>query len=70
MKLLIDNTLSPHIASTRHESGCAAIRVRESDLRAVLDDLVFAETERSERVVVSADTDIGALLALRESAIP
>ena len=70
MKLLIDNALSPKIALALREGGYDAIHVRDIDLQAVPDELVFAEAERSERVIVSADTDFGALLALRESTSP
>jgi predicted nuclease of predicted toxin-antitoxin system len=52
------------------ESGYDAIHVRDISLHAVQHELVFAEAERSERVIVSADTTFGALLALRESANP
>jgi predicted nuclease of predicted toxin-antitoxin system len=70
MKLLIDNALSPQMALTLRENGYDAIHVRDIDLHAVPDELVFAEAERSERVILSADTDFGALLALRESTSP
>lgn len=70
MRLLIDNALSPQIALTLRESGYDAIHVRDIDLHAVPDDLVFVAAERSKRVIVSADTDFGALLALRKSASP
>lgn len=70
MKRLIDNALSPQIALALRENGYDAIHVRDIDLHAVPDELVFAEAERSERVIVSADTDFGALLALRESTSP
>ena len=70
MKLLIDNALSPQIALALRESGYDALHVRDIDLQAVPDELVFAAAERSERVIVSADTDFGALLALRRSASP
>jgi hypothetical protein len=70
MKRLIDNALSPQIAWAVRESGYDAIHVRDIDLHTVPDELVFAEAERSERVIASADTDFGALLALRKSASP
>ena len=70
MKLLIDNALSPQIAVDLRESDYDVIHVRDIDLHAAPDELVFAEAESSERVIVSADTDFGALLALRESASP
>ena len=70
MKLLIDNALSPQIASALRESGYDAIHLRDINLQAAPDEEVFAEAERDERVIVSADTDFGALLALRGSVSP
>jgi len=70
MRLLIDNALSPQIASLLREKGYDAIHVRDIDLQAAPDEDVFAEAERDDRVIVSADTDFGALLALRESVSP
>ena len=70
MKLLIDNALSPQIASALRENGYDAIHVRDINLHAAPDEEVFAEAERDERVIVSADTDFGALLALRGSVSP
>jgi hypothetical protein len=57
MKLLIDNALSPQIASALRESGYDAIHVRDTNLQAAPDEGVFAEAERDDRVIVSADTD-------------
>ena len=70
MKLLIDNALSPQIASLLRENGYDVIHVRDINLQAAPDAEVFAEAERDERVIVSADTDFGALLALRGSVNP
>ena len=70
MKVLIDNALSPQIASALRESGYDVVHVRDINLQAASDEEVFAEAERDERVIVSADTDFGALLALRGSVSP
>ena len=61
---------SPQIASLLRENGYDAIHVRDLNLQATADEEVFAEAERDDRVIVSADTDFGALLALRESVSP
>jgi len=45
MKLLIDNALSPQMALTLRENGYDAIHVRDIDLHAVPDELVFAEAD-------------------------
>jgi predicted nuclease of predicted toxin-antitoxin system len=67
MRLLIDNALSPQIALALRENGYDAIHVRDISLHAVPDELVFAEAERDDRVIVSLNTDFTALLVLRES---
>ena len=70
MRLLIDNALSPQLAAQLREAGYDAVHLRDLASPSVPDAVVFDLAVREERVVVSADTDFGTLLALREAPGP
>lgn len=70
MKSLIDNALSPLVAQGLGAAGHDALHVRERGLRDAGDEEIFALAATEGRVVVSADTDFGALLALGQQAHP
>ena len=70
MRFLIDNALSPRVAELLREAGHEAGHVRDHGMQAAADDEIFDWAGREERVIVSADTDFGTLLALRDSDKP
>ncbi len=70
MRFLIDNALSPVVAEGLRQSGHDATHVRDHGLAAAEDALIFEYAFREHRVIVSADTDFGTLLALREARLP
>lgn len=70
MRFLIDNALSPLLAGRLRDAGHDAVHVRDYNMQAAADEEILVRAQQEERIVVSADTDFGTLLATRSETAP
>jgi len=70
MRFLIDNALSPSIAEDLNKNGYDAIHLRDVGMATAADRIIMNYALQHDRIIVSADTDFGTLLTLRQHSKP
>lgn len=70
MKLLLDANLSPEVGRRLKEEGHDAIHVADIGLLTATDPEILRAAAKEERILLTADSDFGALLALGSLASP
>jgi predicted nuclease of predicted toxin-antitoxin system len=70
VKLLLDANLSPEVGRRLKEAGHDAIHVADIGLLTAADPAILQAAAQEERVLLTADSDFGALLALGSLASP
>ena len=70
MRFLVDNALSPILATLLERADHDAVHVRAIGLHRADDVVIFDRAAAEDRIVVSADTDFGTLLATRSARKP
>jgi predicted nuclease of predicted toxin-antitoxin system len=70
VKFLVDNNLSPLLAESLRAAGHDAVHLRDINMRDAPDPVVLEYARSTECVLISADTDFGALLARSRASRP
>lgn len=70
MQFLLDNSVSPLLASLLADDGHDALHMRAIMPTDSTDESVFEAAARLDRVLIAADVDFGALLANRSADRP
>jgi predicted nuclease of predicted toxin-antitoxin system len=70
VKFLVDQNRSPRLARLLCEAGHDAVHTLDMGLEAAEDSDVLDQARSEQRVLISGDTDFGALLALARESSP
>jgi predicted nuclease of predicted toxin-antitoxin system len=70
VRFLVDQNRSPALAERLRDAGHDAVHTMELGLERAEDDELLLLAREEQRVVISGDTDFGALLALANATSP
>lgn len=70
MRFLVDANLSPRLAISLTEAGHDAVHVTTLGMSRATDTEILEVAEQDNRVIISADTDFGTLLAMSGATRP
>lgn len=70
MRFLVDQNRSPRLAELLGEAGHDAVHTLALGLERAEDDVLLALADQQQRIVITGDTDFGALLALMHARSP
>jgi predicted nuclease of predicted toxin-antitoxin system len=70
LRFLIDNALPPRLADLLRAAEHDAVHVRAYRMHAAKDEDILARALSEDRIIVSADSDFSAILAVQEADRP
>jgi predicted nuclease of predicted toxin-antitoxin system len=70
MRFLVDNALSFRLAQALKQAGHDAVHVNEYDLGLAEDIVIFERARQEQRIIISADSDFGTILAQQQTETP
>jgi predicted nuclease of predicted toxin-antitoxin system len=70
MRFLLDENLSPKLVDLLGRDGHDVVHVRDIGLASASDEVVIAAASADDRILISADTDFGTLLARSHASRP
>lgn len=70
MRFLLDEGLSPRLVDLLTAAGHDIVHVRDIGLKSAPDPAILSRAAKDERVLVTLDTDFGALVAHSHAVIP